>query len=244
MAEQLASDYVSGGYYLTRRVSRTEYMSPTLIPDKVLSASGCICEFFPDDWAIGWVTQSDEERTKEAAHFGISATDLPGVVEWATTTLSTAFGWPCSFYTLDAALEARAMFLPEALEIVVFGLGIHYSDVSDFVKAAEPPPPKPGIAAMGKTGIYECVKRGERIAPGGRAAGFELLATAYALLTCSWLCNGLEKDCAAQLGVGTNQQGFVQTYADASRCAEFISRDETGAEPGLWLPWLLTIYST
>lgn len=96
---------------------------------------------------------------------------------------------------------------------------------------------------MGKSGIFECVSAGTNIADGGDFLGFELLATYLGMLTCSWVCNGLETECAKRLGILTNSHGFVQTYADASRCAEFISRDETGAEPGLWLPWRMSVYS-
>ncbi|HSB13750.1 MAG TPA: hypothetical protein VLE22_04780 [Bryobacteraceae bacterium] len=238
------SEYVSGGYYVTRLSRHAEYMSPELIPDKVISASGCICEFFPDDWAIEWTSESVDDRSRQAAALGISTIDLPKVVTWATESFSKAFGWPSAFYTLEAAQEARARFLSDDSEIVIFGLGLHDSDVEDFLRAAKPEPTKPGCAPVGETGAFQCVSGGKKIAAGGDAVGFELLATYTGLLTCSWLCNGLEKDCANELGIVTNRHGFVQTYADALRCAEFISRDETGAEPGLWLPWLVTVYST
>jgi hypothetical protein len=65
------SEYVSGGYYLARKSKRAEYMSPESIPDKVLSASTCICQFFPDVWAIEWTSLSPDERSKKAASVGI-----------------------------------------------------------------------------------------------------------------------------------------------------------------------------
>jgi hypothetical protein len=242
-SEEMVSEYLSGGYYVTRLSEHAEYMSPELIPDKVLSASGCICQFFPDDWAIEWTSESADDRSNQAAAFGISTIDLPKVVTWATESFSKAFGWTSAFYSLEAAQEARTRFLPDDSEIVIFGLGLHDSDVEDFLKAAKPEPKRPGYAPMGETGVFQCVSGAKKIATGGNAAGFELLAINFGLLTCSWLCNGLEKDCASELGIVPNRHGFVQSYADALRCAEFISRDETGAEPGLWLPWLVTIYS-
>ena len=72
--------------------------------------------------------------------------------------------------------------------------------------------------------------------------GFELLAMMFGLLTCSWVCNGLEAVCAEHLQVQPNEYGSIPEYADARRCAEYVSRDEVGAEPGLWLPWLITRY--
>jgi hypothetical protein len=111
-----------------------------LIPDKVLSASHCICRFFPDAWAIEWTSENVEEKLKKASAFGVSAIDLPTVVTWATESFSTAFGWPNVFYTLKAAQEARERFLPHDSELVIFGLALHRSDVEAFVRAAKPEP--------------------------------------------------------------------------------------------------------
>lgn len=123
---------VSGGFYVAFLSSLTEYMSPELIPDKVLSASRCICKFFPDAWAIEWTNQQLEERLKQASAFDVSATDLPKVVTWATESISTASGWPNAFYTLEAAQEARERSLPHDSELVIFGLGLHRSDIEAF----------------------------------------------------------------------------------------------------------------
>ena len=63
-------------------------------------------------------------------------------------------------------------------------------------------------------------------------------------LSCSWLCNGLETTVAEQLGIRPNASGLISTFEEACRCVEFISRDEIGAEPGLWLPWLVIEHPT
>jgi len=239
----MSEEYVSAGYYLAKPSPRAEYMSSELIPEQILSASGCICEFFPDYWAIEWASVSDQERSRAAGSFGIAPDKLGGVIEWATKNLSSAFGWPSAFYTLEAAKQAYAALLPPNMNVVVFGLGLHKADVDDFLEAAQPPKTKEGFAPAGETGIYQCVKGNRPISTGGEFTGFELLSTTYGLLTCSWLCNGLENDCARKLGISTNANGLVGTRSDALTCAEFISRDEVGAEPGLWLPWRVTIYA-
>jgi hypothetical protein len=218
-------------------------MSADLIPEVVLSASPCICDFFPAEWAIDWTSARPEERTIRAAAFRIFSADLPRVTSWATGALLEDFGWPGTFYSLDGAQRARATFLLDDLQTVIFGLGLHASALDDFVTAAKPPDRMPSHAPLAGTGVYECVSSGRPIADGGNALGFELLSTYSGMLTCSWLCNGLEKDCAANLGVRTNSHGFIANHADASRCAEYVGRDDVGAEPGLWLPWLVTVYA-
>ncbi len=89
--------------------------------------------------------------------------------------------------------------------------------------------------------LFECVSAEERIVGGGDTAGFELLATEFGILTHSWLCNGLERDCAKELGVTPNRRGFIPSYPEGQHCVEFISKDETRAAPGLWLPWLVIV---
>jgi hypothetical protein len=244
MTEIAASDYVSGGYYLTRLSARAAYMSPELLPDRVLSASQCIGGFFPDIWCIESCPSTDEERIEAASAFGIAPADLPAVMAWASGSCSSAFGWRNVFYTLEAAREACATFLPEGLGIVILGLGLHSSDFKRFWRAARPPDRKPGFAPVDPSGVFECVNRREGIAEAGHPVGFELLNTEYGFLACSWLCNGLEKVCADRLGIRPNRRGFIETYEEASRCVAYISTPEVGAEPGLWLPWLVTIYAS
>lgn len=192
--------YLSAGYYVTRPAERAAYMSPQL-PDKVLSASGCICDCFPNSWAIAWASVPDEERLEKAAAFGLSASRLPVIVDWATGSFSKDFGWPNSFYSLEAARAARAALLPADRNIVVIGLGLHEADAKEFLKAAEPPAQQPGFAPVGESGIFECVSGGTIIAGGGDFLGFELLASYLGVLTCSWLCNGLETELRLPPGV-------------------------------------------
>jgi hypothetical protein len=215
---------ISGGYYLARRSA-------------TVSASGCRSVFFPDAWAIEWTSVGDEERSRRATEFGVGS----DAFAWATGAFEKEFGWPNVFYTLTAARAAQGSMVPDS---ILFGLGLPPSHVDEFLKAAAPPRPQPGYAPVGETGIFQCVRAAECIAPGGEPLGFELLATDFGLLTCSWACNGLETTCAESLGVGTNTHGFVANYADALRCAQLIAQPDTGAEPGLWLPWLLTVYPT
>ena len=144
---------------------------------------------------------------------------------------------------MEAAEDAHARFLPANSEIVIFGLGLRDNDVGGFVNVAKPPPTESGFSPVGETGLFECVSAEERIVGGGDTAGFELLATEFGILTHSWLCNGLERDCAKELGVAPNRRGFIPSYPEGQHCVEFISKDETRAAPGLWLPWLVIVYS-
>ena len=243
MYDAAESPYASGGYYLARPLQHGPHASAKLIPERIISASSCLCEFFPGAGRSGGLRTTGTNANVQRL---FSAFRRPRSTAWLNgppASFQTVFGWPNTFYTLDAALAARAEFLAKDLDVNIFGLGLHRDDTERFLREAAPEERKPGYSQTGETGIYECLKTQSRIAPGGQHIGFELLAMMFGLLTCSWLCNGLEAVCAEQLQVQTNEYGLIPAYADARRCAEYVSRDEVGAEPGLWLPWLITRYS-
>jgi hypothetical protein len=238
-----SGEFVSGGYYLTIRRECAEWMPAEFTPESVLSASPCICNFFPDDWTIEWASIDAATRSNKAQVFGIDAISLPAIVAWGTGAISSVFGWMSALYSLDDARDVRMRFLPKEMDVVIFGLGLHESDTDAFLAVAKPPAAQPGQAPIGESGVYECVSARRKVVTGGHHAGFELLSTYTGQITCSWLCNGFPTECARELGVRPNAEGFIPTRADALRCAEYINRNETGAEPGLWLPWLITTYS-
>jgi hypothetical protein len=235
--------FLSGGYYLTRPANRGSYISAKLIPERILSASSCICQFFPDTWAIQWTADDQGERKESAAAFQIPPEKLDRIIQWATDSFEKLFGWPNVFYSLEAAMAARSEFLPKDLDVTVFGLGLHRDDAGEFLKWAKPPSQIPGYSPQGEKGIYQCINARNTIAVGGRQIGFELLSLFVGQLDHSWLCNGLETVCDEKLNVRPNEYGFIAEYSDAKRCTEYISRGEVGAEPGLWKPWLITLYS-
>lgn len=242
MNDTTLSDYVSAGYYLARLSERPEYISSALMPERLLSASGDICDFFPDYWAIESSTADEEERVASAEKFGICSAELQRVTEWVTRAFSREFGWPNVFYSLDAARKAKKMFLPLMEEVILFGLGIHKSHVAEFLAVAKPPAQQPGFAPELESGTFEVVSRGVKLADGGMSLGYELLVTKLGTLACSWLCNGLERTFAESLDVKPNAHGFIETLEEATLCVQYISEGRVGAEPGLWLPWLVIKY--
>ena len=57
----------------------------------------------------------------------------------------------------------------------------------------------------------------------------------------SWICNGLERDAADDLGIRPNQHGFITTFEEAERVARWANDDE-GTEPVDWRPWAISRY--
>ena len=46
-------------------------------------------------------------------------------------------------------------------------------------------------------------------------------------------------DIKERFDISPNKYGLIELFDDACKCIEYIARKEVGAEPGLWLPWLL-----
>jgi hypothetical protein len=85
----------------------------------------------------------------------------------------------------------------------------------------------------------DALGREQPLAGGGAALGFEPIVLNGGL-SCSWLCNGIDRAADHKLGIKTNAFGLIEHREDADRVVQYIRED--GAEPGLWLPWLLVRY--
>ncbi len=122
--------------------------------------------------------------------------------------------------------------------MVVLELGLHQSYVDTFCREAEPAFPKSGFAPTGRQGVHEAILKSNPLNRNGKQLGFEPLVFDYSL-SCSWLCNSLDTTVHDALGIRPNTHGLIEDFNAACRCVDFIARPDVGAEPGLWLPWLL-----
>jgi len=218
-------------------------MAQALLPDQIVSASECICPQFPDTSAIDWVKVSEEARFEALDAVGLPVERRSDARAWATDAFEVAFGWPGVFFTAIGAIEARRRFFGDESKLKVIGLGLPRHWVERFMAEASPPPPAPGFAPQGESGYLQTVKRLGSLAAGSRRLGFELLNVEVGQIGHSWLCNGLETHCANIPGVRPGENGLIETLESAERCRNEVAREEVGAEPGLWLPWLLVEYA-
>jgi hypothetical protein len=236
--EILLTEFVSAGFLITREVPRPSYVSAELLPDRIISASGCIAHFIPDTWCIEWAQEAPESRLEEARGFALDSLALAKVTEWATQQFEKSIGWPNVIMSLDSARRLFHSFLSSLPDVKVLELVLHESMREVFCQEAEPLPPQPGHSPEGRQGVHEAILKMNAPTPGGHVLGFEPLVFDGSL-SCSWLCNSLDTVVAEALEIKPNQHGLIGTFADAYKCVEYISRDDVGAEPGLWLPWLM-----
>jgi hypothetical protein len=123
-------------------------------------------------------------------------------------------------------------------DVRILELALHLSLTDQFCYEAKQLPRQSGSAPSGRQGILDAALKMQPVSEGGRVLGFEPLVYDYTL-SHSWLCNSLDTLVAEQLNIRPNAHGFIDTFDEACKCIEYISREDVGAEPGLWLPWLI-----
>lgn len=244
-----SSDYRSGGYLIARIAERAAGRSADLLPERLLSASTCICPRVPDSWALRWVNITDDERLGAASAFGIGPDRLPEVLDWVTEAMdSGAFGWPDVFLSLTTARAFVHDCLPSVEGLALLGLGLPADYVATFLREGAPGGPAARVwghtgANPGTPAVYAAVREGATLASGGAAVGFDLLGYNGLAGFHSWLCNGLEQLVYQELHIHPNEVGLLSTLEEAQQALASISSDGVGKEPGVWLPWLAMRYA-
>lgn len=234
----ISSPYRSAGLLITRPAPRPPHCSPTLMPDRVLSASTCRAGFIPDTWCIEWSQDKREHRLEQARLFGLDDAKLAAVTEWVTPRLGDTIGWPRVLIDLDCARELVSTFLNHLPDITVLELALHRDQAETLRREIESQPDR-GLTQTGRTGFVEALRRAHPPVEGGTMLGFEPLVFDNVTrdISCSWLCNGLEASVAAELGISPNIHGLIASHDDAVRCCEYAARPNSGSEPGIWLPF-------
>ena len=235
------TEYVSAGFLVTRRFPRPAHSSADLLPTTIVSASSDIAAFIPDVWAIAWCGVEPAGRRADAEKLGIAPERVESIVARVTALIAddSRYGWPNICYSLEAGGVMARLAAPAGGGLVMLELGLHAAHLAGFLEASTPPESSPGTAAYGEPGVRAALRRGAPVLATGRPLGFEPLCFDRAM-GCSWLCNGLEVGVARELGIRPNSAGLLADPDEARRAVAYISQDGVGAEPGLWLPWLLT----
>jgi hypothetical protein len=212
------------------------------LPEQIISASGCIATFIPDTWCIEWTQDTSKNRSEEAKTFGLDDSRVLDMIKWVTPKFNDTIVWPNIVIDITVAVRLVGTFLSNLPDVRLLEIALHKSQTDEFCLVAEPPPQQPGFAPNGRQGVHEAILKTKSPSKDGHVLGFEPLVFDYSL-SCSWLCNRLDTVVAEHLNIRPNQHGFVETFAEACQCVEYISKNDVGAEPGLWLPWLLLDHS-
>lgn len=243
----LQDDYVAGGYFISRYFDRTGFWSAELLPARLITVSGCIAPFMPDVWSISWASGNHVEKEHACGAFGLRASQLPKLTQWVNSRVDEKkIGFPNVCMSLEVARELMAMFLPHDPNVVLLGIGLHRKFVDEILNdnASDSDIPADDGDDTPRSGVYESLRQAKPLGDGGDVLGFELLGYEHTGAFHSWLCNGLEKKLHRAIRIKPNQHGFIPSAADAEKGARYIRRNDIGAEPATWLPWMVVKYAS
>jgi hypothetical protein len=222
-------DYVSGGYFLVKRLSRPQDVGH-LMPDFFVTLSACFMEIAPDIWADAGYNVHDDERAAEAHKFGIPATAVPALVNLFTQGVGMHH-LTNAFPSLGVA-QAFYRYCADKTLVALLGIGIERSLIPSLHTQLHDD-------ANRGYGLIERVNANIPLERGGEVLGYEPLgyeATKFH----SWLCHNAPVEAYNRYGVRPNRSGFIDSFADAVRVTRNLKA--TGAETAIWEPWLVVQY--
>jgi hypothetical protein len=228
-------NYYSGGYYLVKGCETQEPMNKEILPAMIFSISSCVCKIYPDIWALSWVKNSEEEIEKVKTDLNLDNSGFFELQRYADLLFnSNKFGWPNVFFDINTPGEFYHKYMKDIPHIKLLGIGLSEEYVNKFLEKEKP------LHGHGKPGVYEnlsCHKYMET----SKELGFEILGYDSGSFH-SFICNRLETDYRDRLNIRLNENGLIESYDDAAHAAEYTMKDDVGAEPALWMPWVIYEY--
>jgi hypothetical protein len=195
-----------------------------------LTVSECFTDIAPDVWADSGYAHEEKARAQEALKFGIPSTALSELVA-DFTQAARSDGWSNAFADLSVA-ERFYRASAGSDQLAVVGIGLERSLVSTMEAQLDDDVSK-------GAGLVERVKRQVPLTTGGRVLGYEPLGF-EAMKFHSWLRHNAPPQALERFGVRPNHDGFIDTLSGATRITQNLKA--TGAEPAIWLPWLIVRY--
>jgi len=224
-------DYICGGYFLTKRVSRPAYVS-NLAPDRMTTLSACFTDIAPDSWADADYRHDDVEQVQEAVKFGIPATAVPELVNMFTRAVRPEH--LTNFFPSLSIGQNFYRYCADKDLVVLIGIGLERSLIPT-LHAQLHDDVNEGY------GLIERVNANIPLERGGNVLGYEPLgfdATRFH----SWLCHNAPVDAYDRFGIRPNSTGLIDSFADVVRITEHLKA--TGAELAIWEPWLVVQYGS
>ncbi|MEM5003980.1 hypothetical protein WKH54_02885 [Priestia megaterium] len=228
---------IFGGYYIITPIARPDYMDKKLIPNTILSASDCICDFHPEI-NILWGS-SKEEKHKYIQRLNISQSTYKEMETWVEEKFKReVFAYPQVFTTLEIAKEFLCKFLSHLSDAKIIGIGLSEKHVEEFIKYEEP-----FSEAENQNGVERLLLNGLPIEQKDlKFLGYEVIGYENGGFH-SYLCNRLEKDFNEHFKFILNQNGFMPSLEDAIRYCNYSNNEDVGTEPVLWHPWAIYEYT-
>jgi hypothetical protein len=122
----------AGGYLFVGSASRPPYAEAKVLPPSLWTPTSCICELYPEYWALSWCNPSQDAIDAAILELGIRPADFASLQEWVEQQLENGgVGFPGIPLRLEVAQQFAARFLHAGPEIKLLGIGLPESYVDE-----------------------------------------------------------------------------------------------------------------
>lgn len=212
------NDYYNFGYVLVRLSDRASHMNADILPDKILSASNCICDLYPNIYFNDLYEIKNDEK-----------------INYIKDKISEGKFLSLSFIDLNSIRDFKQKFYNDIQDqnLKIISLNIHKDNLEEIIKEDRD-------YFWSK---LELLDKKIPVDKTGEILGFEILGYEYSAESChSYICNGLENDYKKQFGFQLNSNGFINSIIEAKKLSNYTCEDELG-EPVYWMPMLIIEHS-
>lgn len=214
-----------GGYFIIKSIPRTEWMNHDVLPESILSASSCICDFYPDSSFV--FNKSRKIKKKYMKEIGIDFFEYKQMEDWLNKESENHFDYPNVFSSPNSANEFRQKFLYNQSGLRIIGVALPKTYKDSFLEEQD----------LGY-GICKNINKAMAIDSHSTILGYEILGYEHGGFH-SYLCNGLENQYKNKFNYTLNKNGFIETLKEAQVLANYTNEEVKDTEPVRWVPWAI-----
>jgi hypothetical protein len=220
--------FFNAGYFLVEGAKRTEWMSAEILPEMIYSLSTCICDLHPLMELIPWVKGDLIDGYQKRLELS-DEVFLEAMYKIEKLFNDQKFGWNSVFFDLETAKSFAKKYFQKINNLKIFQAIVPIQLVEKVLQETESKTVTPH-------GLHTVLLKKEASEIGSSAfLGFEVIGYDLGSFH-SFVCNSLETKFKNELEISLNQNGYISSFDDAIKAADYCNLESTGAEEGYWFP--------
>ena len=227
---ELERQFYGAGFFLVEPAPCSQFPTQALLPEFVISISPHICDLHPSFGSLSSVDGAGFVIDDCKGNLNLSNEELIAATEHTNKLFNKSrFGFDSVFCEKEEAELFHRIFLHKVSNVKLFQVFIPAEFSSILINQMDDKFQLPyGIVISLKRKNLVFMKDSDLI-------GYEVICHDLGNFH-SFLCNSLQADFLEKLNVHLNQRGLIFSLEDAIRASAFCNSEESGAEPGYWLP--------
>jgi len=223
------NEWIQAGFFLVTE-GIPALKDQQFLPPRIITASACMADVYPDERMLSWVKTSPEELAGIRDELKLSESEFEDLRALVDQSFESGFGWPRVILDLTFAREFNRRYLQAVRGVHLLGMCITADDAEkcrQYIVSLS-------SESAGETGFQKMFSRRQPCVDSGVFLGFDVIGPEYYGAFHTFSCDDLAKDFVEKLGITFNAHGLIPDEEKAFAAAEYANREETGAE---LVPW-------